>query len=97
MATRTRTLSRFELAPATTVAALIGFAAAPAQAAIFSFLRTSDSASGSVDILPILKGIKDTKGWWGNETIGDVQFGYEITSSPGGLNFTTNGFGVSAS
>ncbi|ROQ77365.1 glycosyl hydrolase family 12 [Streptomyces sp. CEV 2-1] len=64
---------------------------------VFSFLRTSDSASGSVDILPILKWIKDTKGWWGNETIGDVQFGYEITSSPGGLNFTTNGFGVSAS
>ncbi|RPK40167.1 Endoglucanase S precursor [Streptomyces sp. ADI92-24] len=64
---------------------------------VLSFLRTSDSASGSVDILPILKWIKDTKGWWGNETIGDVQFGYEITSSPGGLNFTTNGFGVSAS
>ncbi|MBO0916677.1 GH12 family glycosyl hydrolase domain-containing protein [Streptomyces laculatispora] len=64
---------------------------------VFSFLRTSDSVSGSVDILPILKWIKDTKGWWGNETIGDVQFGYEITSSPGGLNFTTNGFGVSAS
>lgn len=26
----------------------------------------------------------------GNEIIGDVQFGYEITSSPGGLNFITN-------
>lgn len=64
---------------------------------VFSFLRTSDSASGTVDILPVLKWIKDTKGWWGDETIGDVQFGYEITSSPGGLDFVTKGFGVSAS
>ncbi|MEV7698499.1 hypothetical protein OH769_04520 [[Kitasatospora] papulosa] len=64
---------------------------------VFSFLRTSDSSSGTVNILPILKWIKDTKGWWGNETIGDVQFGYEITSSSGGLNFTTNGFKVSSS
>lgn len=64
---------------------------------VFSFLRTSDSTAGTVDILPILKWIKDTKGWWGDETIGDVQFGYEITSSPGGLDFTTNGFGVSSS
>ncbi|CAM5636385.1 GH12 family glycosyl hydrolase domain-containing protein [Streptomyces badius] len=64
---------------------------------VFSFLRTSDSTAGTVDILPILKWIKDTKGWWGNETIGDVQFGYEITSSAGGLNFTTNGFNVSSS
>ncbi|MEV3933830.1 MULTISPECIES: hypothetical protein [unclassified Streptomyces] len=64
---------------------------------VFSFLRTSDSTSGTVDILPILKWIKETKGWWGDETIGDVQFGYEITSSSGGLDFTTNGFGVSSS
>ncbi|WP_328897441.1 glycoside hydrolase family 12 protein [Streptomyces sp. NBC_00236] len=63
---------------------------------VFSFLRTSDSSAGTVDILPILKWIKDTKGWWGNETIGDVQFGYEVTSSAGGLDFTTNGFSVSS-
>ncbi|GAA3477216.1 hypothetical protein GCM10018966_017460 [Streptomyces yanii] len=50
-----------------------------------------------MNTLPILKWIKDTKSWWGNETIGDVQFGYEITSSPGDLDFTTNGFSVSSS
>jgi hypothetical protein len=33
----------------------------------------------------------------GNETIGDVQFGYEVTSSSGGLNFTTNNLTVSSS
>ncbi|MER7405300.1 hypothetical protein ABT373_23150 [Streptomyces sp. NPDC000070] len=64
---------------------------------VFSFLRTSDSNSGTVNILPILKWIKDTKRWMGNETIGDVQFGYEITSSSGGLNFTTNNLTVSSS
>ncbi|GAA4889665.1 hypothetical protein ACFPM3_19305 [Streptomyces coeruleoprunus] len=64
---------------------------------VFSFLRTSDSTSGTVNILPILKWIKDTKGWWGNETIGDVQFGYEITSSAGGLDFFTDNLTVSAS
>ncbi|MFE9723801.1 hypothetical protein ACFYQ5_09440 [Streptomyces sp. NPDC005794] len=64
---------------------------------VFSFLRTSDSSAGTVNILPILKWIKDTKGWWGDETIGDVQFGYEITSSSGGLDFVTNGFDVSSS
>ncbi|MFJ2115851.1 MULTISPECIES: hypothetical protein [unclassified Streptomyces] len=64
---------------------------------VFSFLRTSNSTSGTVDILPILKWVKDTKGWWGNVTIGDVQFGYEVTSSPGGLDFTTNSFSVSGS
>ncbi|MEW1718008.1 hypothetical protein [Streptomyces sp. NPDC093109] len=64
---------------------------------VFSFLRTSNSTSGTVDVLPILKWIKDTKGWWGNVTVGDVQFGYEITSSSGGLDFTTNSFSVSSS
>ncbi|MFF5370682.1 hypothetical protein [Streptomyces sp. NPDC013187] len=64
---------------------------------VFSFIRTSNSSYGTVNILPILKWIKDTKKWMGNETIGDVQFGYEVTSSSGGLNFTTNNLTVSSS
>ncbi|AYN39137.1 hypothetical protein D9753_09715 [Streptomyces dangxiongensis] len=63
---------------------------------VFSFVRSSNSGSGTVNILPILKWIKDTKGWFGNVTIGDVQFGYEITSSSGGLDFTTNSLSVSS-
>ncbi|MBT2409134.1 hypothetical protein J7I94_00930 [Streptomyces sp. ISL-12] len=63
--------------------------------AVYSFLRTSDSTAGTVNILPVLKWIKDTKGWIGDETIGDVQFGYEITSSAGGLDFVTNNLTVS--
>ncbi|GAA1361025.1 GH12 family glycosyl hydrolase domain-containing protein [Streptomyces beijiangensis] len=63
---------------------------------VYSFLRTSDSTSGTVDILSVLKWLKDTKGYIGNVTVGDVQFGYEITSSAGGLNFNTNSFSVSS-
>ncbi|CAM5675327.1 GH12 family glycosyl hydrolase domain-containing protein [Streptomyces tanashiensis] len=62
---------------------------------VFSFLRTSDSTSGTVDIKPILHWIAHSKGWMpGNETIGDVQFGYEITSSAGGLDFHTDNLTV---
>ncbi|MFF9057125.1 hypothetical protein ACIRPQ_10285 [Streptomyces sp. NPDC101213] len=64
---------------------------------VFSFVRTSNSSSGTVNILPVLKWIKDTKGWMGNETIGDVQFGFEITSSAGGLNFQANSLTVAGS
>ncbi|WP_030944883.1 glycoside hydrolase family 12 protein [Streptomyces sp. NRRL S-646] len=64
---------------------------------VFSFVRTSNSSSGTVDVLPILKWIKDTKGWFGNVTMGDFQFGFEITSSSGGLNFTVNSESVSSS
>jgi Glycosyl hydrolase family 12 len=64
---------------------------------VFSFVRTSNSTSGTVNILPILKWIKDTKGWFGNVTIGDFQFGFEITSSSGGLDFTVNSESVSSS
>ncbi|QOV35212.1 hypothetical protein IM697_34855 [Streptomyces ferrugineus] len=65
---------------------------------VFSFLRTSDSNSGSVNMKPILSWIAGTKGWMSsNETIGDVQFGYEITSSSGGLDFRTNNLTVSSS
>ncbi|MBD0840144.1 glycoside hydrolase family 12 protein [Streptomyces sp. TRM68416] len=65
---------------------------------VYSFLRTSNSNSGSVNIKPILTWISATKGWMSsNETIGDVQFGFEITSSSGGLDFRTNDLTVSSS
>lgn len=52
---------------------------------VFSFLRTADSTSGTVDVNAVLQWIAHSKGWMsGSETIGDVQFGYEISSSPGG-------------
>ncbi|MCX3064329.1 GH12 family glycosyl hydrolase domain-containing protein [Streptomyces beihaiensis] len=64
--------------------------------AVYSFVRTSNSSSGTMRILPILKWIEG-KGWWGDVTVGDVQFGYEITSSSGGMDFVTNSYSVSSS
>jgi hypothetical protein len=64
---------------------------------VYSFLRTSDSTSGTVNILSILKWLKDTKGYVSNFTVGDVQLGWEITSSSAGLNFTANSYSVSFS
>ena len=34
------------------------------------------------------------QGWFGDVTLGDVQFGFEITSSSGGKDFVTNSFSV---
>ncbi|MDG4786045.1 cellulose binding domain-containing protein [Micromonospora sp. WMMD1102] len=63
---------------------------------VFSFIRTSNTNSGTVDIRAVLNWIRNA-GWYGDVLVGDVQFGYEITSSAGGLNFTTNSFSVSYS
>lgn len=63
---------------------------------VFSFIRTNNTNSGTVDILAVLNWIRNA-GWYGDVLVGDVQFGYEITSSAGGLNFTTNNFSVSYS
>jgi len=62
--------------------------------AVFSFLRTSKTNSGTVDVRAIQNWIK-SKGWFGDIVQGDVQFGFEITSSSGGLNFQVNSFSVS--
>ncbi|HEX7301877.1 GH12 family glycosyl hydrolase domain-containing protein [Lentzea sp.] len=62
--------------------------------AVFSFVRTSNASSGTVDVKAVLNWIR-TRGWWGDVTLGEVQFGYEITSSSGGRTFTTNSYSVS--
>lgn len=66
---------------------------------VYSFLRTSKTNSGTVNVLAIENWIK-SQGWFGNITLGNVQFGFEITSSYGtngnGLNFTCNSYSVSS-
>ncbi|QNE16922.1 hypothetical protein F1D05_02160 [Kribbella qitaiheensis] len=63
---------------------------------VFSFIRTSNTNAGSVDIKAVLNWIRG-RGWMGDTTVGEVQFGFEITSSSGGMNFTTNSYSVSSS
>ncbi len=61
---------------------------------VFSFVNTGSTTSGTVNILAVLKWI-ESQGWFGNITLGNVQFGWEITSSSGGENFQVNSFSVS--
>ena len=62
---------------------------------VFSFLRTGNTSSGTVDIKAICNWVR-SRGWFGDVTIGNVQFGYEITSSNGGRDFVTNNLTITA-
>jgi hypothetical protein len=62
--------------------------------AVFSFLRTSNTNSGTVDIRAIANWLR-TQGWWGDVTLGECQFGFEISGTSGSTNFTDNSFAIS--
>jgi hypothetical protein len=62
---------------------------------VVSFVRRGDINSGTVDILAILNWIAD-RGWISRTSnLGKFQFGFEITSAPGGLDFRTNSYAIS--
>ena len=64
--------------------------------AVYSFVRTSNTNAGTVDLLALFTWLR-TNGWWADVTLGAQQFGYEITSSSGGLTFRTNSYNLSFS
>ncbi|MBN1173498.1 MAG: cellulose binding domain-containing protein [Micromonosporaceae bacterium] len=55
--------------------------------AVFSFIRTSNTTSGTVDVLAVLNWLR-TNSWWGDVTVGEVQFGFELTSTSSNAGFT---------
>lgn len=61
--------------------------------AVYSFVRTAGTTSGTVDVLAVLNWLR-TQGWWGDVTLGDVQFGFEITGTAGQSGFTSNSFSI---
>ncbi|WP_327011337.1 cellulose binding domain-containing protein [Dactylosporangium sp. NBC_01737] len=61
--------------------------------AVFSFVRTSTTGSGSVDVLAVMNWLR-TQGWWGDVTVGQVQFGFELTGTAGRSSFTCNSFSL---
>ncbi|HEY8472257.1 MAG TPA: RICIN domain-containing protein [Natronosporangium sp.] len=63
---------------------------------VYSFLRQGNVMSGSVDIRAISQWLV-SRGTMPDVTIGDVQFGFEITSSAGGRDFTVNSYSVNLS
>jgi hypothetical protein len=62
---------------------------------VISFVRQGNINSGTVDILAILNWTA-SQGWISNTSnLGKFQFGFEITSAPGGLNFVNNSYAMS--
>jgi hypothetical protein len=60
---------------------------------VFSFVRTSNTNAGTVDILPILTWIR-ARGWWGDVLMGESQFGFEISGTNGPTNFNVNSYSL---
>ncbi|GAB2622205.1 hypothetical protein Aab01nite_76560 [Paractinoplanes abujensis] len=63
--------------------------------AVFSFIRTN-TGSGTIDLLAVMNWLRSNN-WWGDVTVGELQFGFEITGTAGRSNFTTNSFALSYS
>ena len=66
--------------------------------AVFTFMCKTPETAGAVDIKAVLDWIK-AQGWFdrhehGNVLLDEVQFGWEIAGSPGGLDFAVNDFAV---
>ena len=61
--------------------------------AVFSFLRVGNTNSGTVDIRAIGNWLR-TQGWWGDVTMGEAQFGFEISGTNGSSAFTDNSFSI---
>jgi len=60
---------------------------------VYSFVRTSTTNSGTIDVLAVLNWLK-TQGWYGDVTVGDIQFGFELSGTAGQSNFTCNSFNI---
>lgn len=61
--------------------------------AVFSFLRVGNTNSGNVDVRAILNWLR-TQNWWADVTVGEVQFGFEISGTNGSAAFTDNSFAM---
>jgi hypothetical protein len=61
---------------------------------VVSFVRQGNINSGTVDILAILNWTA-AQGWISTTSnLGKFQWGFEITSAPGGLNFVNNSYSI---
>lgn len=65
------------------------------SADVVSFLRTSKTNRTAVDVRAIMRYLLN-QGMISDVTVGEVQYGFEITSSSGGMNFHSRDFWVTA-
>src|SRR5581483_11678203 len=64
--------------------------------AVYSFLRTSATNAATVDVLGVLNWLR-TNGWWGDVTVNEIQFGFELTGTAGQSSFVCNSFSITSS
>lgn len=65
------------------------------SATVYSFLRTSDTNSGTVNITQISQWLANNSYFSSNTNLHEIQFGFEITNSSGGADFRVNSYNVS--
>jgi Glycosyl hydrolase family 12 len=64
----------------------------------YSFVRSGNETSGSINLLTMLKYLENTKGYFSNPALSTVQYGWEITSTNNTQeDFTINSYSVSTS
>ena len=64
----------------------------------YSFVRSGNESSGTVNLLGLLKYLENTKGYFANPTLSTVQYGWEISSTSNAQeDFTINSYSVSSS
>lgn len=64
----------------------------------YSFVRTANETSGTVNILDLLKYLENTKGYFSNPTLSTIQYGWEISGTNNAQeDFTINNYSASAS
>lgn len=64
-------------------------------AQVYSFLRTSKTNQATVDIRGIMRYLL-SQGMISDVTVGAVQYGFEITSSSGGMNFHSRNYSLNS-
>jgi hypothetical protein len=64
----------------------------------YSFVRSANENSGTVDLLDLLKYLENTGGYFSNPTLSTIQYGWEISGTNNAQeNFTVNSYSASAS
>jgi hypothetical protein len=64
----------------------------------YSFVRSGNESSGTVNLLDLLNYLQNTKGYFSNPTLSTVQYGWEISSTNNAQeDFTINNYSVSRS
>jgi hypothetical protein len=63
----------------------------------YSFVRSGNESSGSVNLLDLLKYLENTKGYFSDPTLSTVQYGWEISSTNDTQqDFTINSYSVTS-